>query len=50
MVINYFNMVRISILPLETYAPSFIVADSVLTFSVPGKAEKFISWVQHQRL
>jgi hypothetical protein len=36
MIINYFNAICISILlPLETNAPLFIDADSVLTFSLP---------------
>ena len=32
MIVCNFNVIRISILPIETYAPLFIDTDSILTF------------------
>ena len=44
-----FNMVRIAVIPFETYAPLLIDTDSILPFSIPGKGMKFVSWVKRQR-
>ena len=49
MIVRNFNMVRITVIPFETYAPLLIDTDGILPFSIPRKGMKFVSWVKHQR-
>lgn len=50
MIVRNYNVIRISILPLETYTPLFVDTDSILTFMISGKGVKCIPWVKHQSL
>jgi len=47
-IVRNFNMVRITVIPFETYAPLLIDTDSILPFSIPGKGMKFVCWERHE--
>jgi hypothetical protein len=49
MIVCNFNMVRIAVIPLETYAPLIIDTDSILAFSISGKRMESVPRVKHQR-
>jgi hypothetical protein len=42
MIINNLNMISIPVLPLETYPPLIIDADTMLSFSITGQGFKLV--------